>query len=104
MRQVPQLGFGLRVVLRSVAHRRCVTRSLVGAWDDTDGLRRGIPACQFATVPDALAAAVDGDIDRAGTFAGAVDITKNVRLVGAGADQTAIRGGGGLQRSRRVSA
>jgi hypothetical protein len=53
------------------------------------------PPC-FATITKALHAAADGDVIRvrAGTFAGGFRINKSVRLVGAGADETTIRGGG----------
>jgi pectin methylesterase-like acyl-CoA thioesterase len=52
------------------------------------------PGC-FSTLQAAIAAAHDGDTIHvaAGTFAGGVTITKSVRLVGAGAGSTVIRGG-----------
>ena len=53
------------------------------------------PPC-VATIPKAVRAAADGDLIRvrAGTFAGGFRIDKSVHLVGAGADETTIRGGG----------
>jgi hypothetical protein len=53
------------------------------------------PGC-FSTVQAAVDAAADGDTIQIGpgTFAGGVTITKSVRLVGASAAATAIRGGG----------
>jgi hypothetical protein len=50
----------------------------------------------YASLPDALAAAEDGDIVHvpAGTFPGGVRITTSITLVGAGAEQTILAGGG----------
>lgn len=50
----------------------------------------------FATIQAALDAAHEGDTIHlaSGTFAGGVTITKSIRLVGAGARSTVIRGGG----------
>lgn len=50
----------------------------------------------FATIQAALRAASDGDTIRiaAGIWGGGVTVTKSVRLVGAGAGTTIIRGGG----------
>src|SRR3954452_18856721 len=54
-----------------------------------------VPGC-FHTIQAAVDAAHDGDTIRIGrgTFAGGVVITKSVRIEGAGADATAISGGG----------
>jgi hypothetical protein len=53
------------------------------------------PGCR-ATIQAAVDAARDGDVIRipAGTFAGGVTIDKNVRVEGAGAGATTIKGGG----------
>src|SRR5947207_12721220 len=50
----------------------------------------------YATIQGALDAAHHGDTINvaAGTFAGGITIDKSVRLVGAGAASTIIRGGG----------
>ena len=55
----------------------------------------GGPGC-FPTVQAAVAAAHDGDTITigAGEFAGGISIDKSVKLTGAGADRTTIRGGG----------
>ncbi len=52
----------------------------------------------YATIQAALDAAHDGDTIRLGrgTFAGGITITKSVRLVGAGARATIIKGGGSV--------
>lgn len=52
----------------------------------------------FSTIQAALDAARPGDTIRVGpgTFAGGVTISKSVRLVGAGAKSTVIRGGGSV--------
>ena len=52
------------------------------------------------TIQGALHAAHDGDTIKlaAGTFAGGVEISKSVRVVGAGAGATTIRGGGPVIR------
>ena len=52
----------------------------------------------FSTLQAAIDAAHDGDTIHiaAGTFAGGVTITKSVRLGGAGAGSTIIRGGGSV--------
>src|SRR5881397_2129568 len=49
-----------------------------------------------ATIQSALTTARDGDVIRigAGKYRGPLVITKSVRLIGAGADETTIRGGG----------
>src|SRR5262245_21756540 len=49
-----------------------------------------------STIQSALSAARDGDVISigAGTYRGPLVITKSVRLAGAGADATTIRGGG----------
>jgi len=51
--------------------------------------------CNFTTIAPALGAASNGDTVsvRAGTYSGGFTITKSIRLVGAGAGQTLIRGG-----------
>jgi hypothetical protein len=53
------------------------------------------PGCQ-RTIQAALTAAHDGDTIKVarGTYKGPITITKSVKLVGAGADATVIRGGG----------
>src|SRR5215470_11489739 len=53
------------------------------------------PTC-LPTLAAAIAAANDGDTITlaAGTYAGGVSIDKSIRLVGAGAQQTIIHGGG----------
>src|SRR4051812_11379170 len=53
------------------------------------------PGC-FPTIQDAVDAAADGDTIRVapGTFAGGVTVDVSVRLLGAGADRTVVRGGG----------
>jgi hypothetical protein len=50
----------------------------------------------YASLPDALAAAEDGEVVRvpAGTFPGGVRITTSITLVGAGAEKTILAGGG----------
>jgi hypothetical protein len=55
----------------------------------------GPPACQYASVADAVAASADGDviIIGPGSFAGGFTITNRVDLVGAGAGSTRIVGG-----------
>ena len=52
----------------------------------------------YATIQAALDAAHDGDTIRVGrgTFAGGITITKSVRIVGAGARATIIKGGGSV--------
>jgi pectin methylesterase-like acyl-CoA thioesterase len=52
------------------------------------------PGC-FSTLQAAIDAAHDGDTIHiaSGTFAGGVTLTNSVRLVGAGAGSTTIRGG-----------
>src|SRR4249919_3008369 len=52
--------------------------------------------CPYTTIPDALAAAADGDTIQvgAGVYAGGFQISKSVRLRGAGANLTTISGGG----------
>lgn len=52
--------------------------------------------CAFATIAAALNAADDGDTVQvgAGTYAGALDIAKDVELQGAGSDKTTIVGSG----------
>lgn len=54
--------------------------------------------CQFTTIPEALAAASDGDTITigAGTYNGGLDIDKSVSLIGAGPSATTIDGGGTL--------
>ena len=54
-----------------------------------------IGATCYGSLPAALAAADDGDVIRlpAGTYAGGIQITKSIRLVGAGAAKTVIKGG-----------
>jgi hypothetical protein len=54
----------------------------------------GPPACQFATIPDAIAAVDEGGLVSvaAGAYAGGFAITKSVRMVGAGATATRIGG------------
>jgi len=51
--------------------------------------------CNFTTIPAALGAASNGDTVsvHAGTYSGGFAITKSIRLVGAGASTTLIRGG-----------
>ena len=53
------------------------------------------PSC-FATIQAAVDAAHDGDTIKVsvGTFAGGITIDKSVRLIGAGAHATTIKGGG----------
>jgi hypothetical protein len=55
----------------------------------------GPPACQYASVADAVAASADGDviIIGPGSFTGGFTITNRVNLVGAGAGSTEILGG-----------
>ncbi len=50
--------------------------------------------CDSATIAAALQAADDGDAIQigAGTYAGGVDVSKDVRIVGAGSDKTTIQG------------
>jgi len=52
----------------------------------------------YSTIQAALDAAHDGDTIRVGrgTFAGGITITRSVRLLGAGAASTAIKGGGSV--------
>src|SRR5262249_44842217 len=52
--------------------------------------------CAYDTVGAALAAAADGDTISiaAGTYSGGLTITKNVSILGAGAQATTISGGG----------
>lgn len=56
----------------------------------------GPPACQYASVADAVAASADGDviIIGPGSYAGGFTITNRINLVGAGAGSTEIVGGG----------
>lgn len=58
----------------------------------------GSSATCFATIQAAVDAARPGDTIRigAGTFAGGLTITRSVRLIGAGARSTVIRGGGSV--------
>jgi hypothetical protein len=55
-----------------------------------------IAAHCYASLPEALAAAQDGDTVRVppGTFPGGVRITKSITLLGAGAERTVLAGGG----------
>jgi hypothetical protein len=55
----------------------------------------GGPGC-YRTIQDALNASRDGDVIKVGpgSFAGGIQITRSVSLVGAGAGSTVIRGGG----------
>jgi hypothetical protein len=55
----------------------------------------GGPGC-YRTIQDALNASRDGDVIKIGpgSFAGGIQITKSVSVVGAGAGSTVIRGGG----------
>ena len=61
---------------------------------------QGPPQCQFTTIEEALAAAADGDriLIAPGTYAGGLAITKSVRLIGAGANETTISGNNGQRR------
>jgi hypothetical protein len=70
-----------------------VTAAAPSAFAASDCVGPG-PGC-FATLQAAIDAAHDGDTIHiaAGTFAGGVTIEKSVRLVGAGAGSTIIRGG-----------
>jgi hypothetical protein len=63
------------------------------------------PRC-YASIQAALRAASDGDTIRidAGTYAGGVRINKSVRVVGAGAHRTVIRGGGPVLTIGRLEA
>jgi hypothetical protein len=56
----------------------------------------GPPACQYASVADAVAASADGDviIIGPGSYAGGFTITNRINLVGGGAGSTEIAGGG----------
>jgi hypothetical protein len=60
----------------------------------------GPPTCPYGTIAGALDAAANGDTIKiaAGTYLGGFTIDKDVSLVGAGADQTAISGGGTVVR------
>jgi predicted outer membrane repeat protein len=50
--------------------------------------------CAFTTIAAALKAAVDGDtiVIEEGTYAGSVDVSKDVRIFGRGRDKTTIQG------------
>jgi fibronectin-binding autotransporter adhesin len=54
------------------------------------------PTCQYHTIQDAINAASNGDVITvaSGTYAGPIAIDKSVKLVGAGATATIIKGGG----------
>jgi hypothetical protein len=56
----------------------------------------GPPVCEYALIQDALDASVDGDqiLVAAGTYSGELMIRTSVTLLGAGAGQTIINGGG----------
>lgn len=60
----------------------------------------------YATLQAAVRAASDGDTIRiaAGTYSGGVTINKSVRVVGAGAHRTVIRGGGPVLTIGRIEA
>ena len=55
----------------------------------------GPPSCQFSTIPDALAVAVDGDTVRVapGSYTAGFTIGRSIRLIGSGTDATVITGG-----------
>jgi hypothetical protein len=55
----------------------------------------GPPTCEYATIQDALNAAVDGDsiVVAAGTYSGGFTISKRIKLLGSSASQTTITGG-----------
>jgi hypothetical protein len=55
----------------------------------------GPPACDYASIADAVAAADQGDVITvaAGTYSGALTLDTSLRLVGAGASETTIMGG-----------
>lgn len=86
--------------MKKLAHALCLA-AVVGVAAATSASAAGKlcvgngPGC-FATLQAAVDAADDGDTIKiaAGTFAGGVTIDKSVKLVGAGAGQTVISGGG----------
>lgn len=85
--------------MKSVAHALCLAAIIVAAATSASAAGKVCvgngPGC-FATLQAALDAAGDGDTIKIapGTFAGGVTILKSVELVGAGADQTVLSGGG----------
>ena len=59
----------------------------------------GPPTCSYTSIQEAINAAAPGSkiVIAAGTYEGRLEINKNVKLRGAGADETVISGGGVLR-------